>query len=102
MIPEETQNKLPVITILFTKHKVKNAYAFGSVVSGDFRTDSDIDILVNLVEGIDPAEAGGHLWDLEDELRDLFKRKVDLITEQSLKNPYFIKEINNTKVRIYG
>ncbi len=29
IIPDEIQNKLPIIAILFTKHKVKNAYVFG-------------------------------------------------------------------------
>jgi len=39
---------------------------------------------------------------LHDKLRDYFNREIDLITEKSLKNPYFIKEINETKKLIYG
>jgi predicted nucleotidyltransferase len=27
---------------------------------------------------------------------------VDLVTERSLKNPYFISEVNSNKVAIYG
>jgi predicted nucleotidyltransferase len=35
-------------------------------------------------------------------LEDHLKRPVDLITETSLKNPYFIEEVNETKMKIYG
>jgi uncharacterized protein len=39
---------------------------------------------------------------LHDELRDLFNREIDLVTERSLKNPYFINELNETRFLIYG
>lgn len=102
MLHTEIQNKLPGLALLFKKHKIKNAFAFGSAVTSHFRKDSDIDILVNIDDQIDPSEAGGHLWDLQEELEKLFQREIDLITERSLRNPYFISEINDTKIRIYG
>ena len=61
-----------------------------------------MDFLVNIQTDLDPVETGGHLWDLTYELEDLLQRHVDLITESSLKNPYFIKEINETKFPNYG
>ena len=102
MLHESIEILLPQINSLFRKHKIQNAYIFGSAVSGKFNSDSDVDFLVNLQENIDPVEAGENLWLLEDELKLLLKRKVDLITERSLRNPYFISEINNTKQFIYG
>ncbi len=82
--------------------KVKNAYFFGSVVSDSFSEESDLDLIVNLQDDIDPVEAGEVLWNLIFELEDLTKRKVDLLTERSLRNPYFIEEVNQTKFPIYG
>jgi predicted nucleotidyltransferase len=102
MLHSEIQNNLPIVIQLFKKHKVKNAFAFGSVVTDQFNKNSDVDILVNLNDGIEPTEAGGHLWDLQEELQDLLKREIDLFTGQSLKNPFFIEEINDTKIKIYG
>lgn len=102
MLHSEIQNKMPEVIRLFIKHKVKDASVFGSVLDKNFNKESDIDFVVNLKEGIDPAEAGGHLWDLQDELEILLQRQIDIITERSLKNPYFIDEVNSTKVRIYG
>ena len=54
------------------------------------------------MDGLDPVDAGEHLWDLEYELKDLLQRNIDLITERSLRNPYFINEVNATKFAIYG
>jgi predicted nucleotidyltransferase len=102
MINPAIQAYLPNVIELFRKHKIKNAYIFGSAVTDKFNNDSDVDFLVNLQDGLNPVDAGGHLWDLEYELKDLLHRDIDLLTERSLKNPYFISEINATKVAIYG
>lgn len=80
---------------------VTKLYAFGSVVSSRFDpASSDIDLLVELME-MPPVERGETLIRLWDALEDLFQRKVDLLTEQSIKNPYFKKNIENTKKLIY-
>lgn len=101
MIHSDIQVYLPEVIELLKKHKVKTAYVFGSVLSENFNKESDVDFLVSLQEGLDPADAGGHLWDLYYGLKDLLHREIDLITERSLKNPYFINEINKTKFLIY-
>ncbi|WP_017257203.1 nucleotidyltransferase family protein [Pedobacter arcticus] len=93
---------LPKVIELLKAHKVKNACVFGSVLTADFGKESDVDFIVNLEEGVEPVEAGIHLWDLYDGLRDLLNREVDILTERSLKNPYFIQEVNNSKLPIYG
>ena len=37
-----------------------------------------------------------------DKLEQLFARSVDLVTDKSLSNPYFIDSVNQTKTLIYG
>lgn len=102
MIHQSIQPYLPQVIELLKTHKITSAYVFGSVLTEKFNDKSDVDFLVNIQKDIDPVDAGGHLWDLTFELEDLLKRKVDLLTERSLKNPYFIKELNETKFSIYG
>ena len=75
-------------------------YAFGSSVNGNFRADSDVDVLVGVTPE-DDLEAGGALIDLWDGLESFFDRPVDLLTENSLRNPYLRKEIERTKKLIY-
>jgi predicted nucleotidyltransferase len=96
------QAKLPLVAKLFKEHKVKSAYAFGSLVNGKFDNESDIDLLINFEEGLEPLEKGEMWWNLHDTLRDIFNRKIDLVIENSLKNPYFIEEINEKKQLIYA
>jgi|SRR6185437_12503863 len=96
------QQKLPDIIPMFQKHQVERAYAFGSVVTDRFGKDSDVDFLFDFKEGMKPEDLGEHILNLWDELEAYFKRKVDLLTTKSLKNPYFIEEVNEKKQLIYG
>ena len=75
-------------------------YAFGSSVNGNFRADSDVDVLLD-VDVEDDLEAGQALADIWNGLESFFDRPVDLLTERSLKNPYLRKEIERTKRLIY-
>ncbi len=102
MINPALQKYLPVVGELFEKYKIKEAYVFGSVIKENFDEKSDIDFLINFQENLDPLERGELWWNLHDSLRDILKREIDLVSESSLKNPYFIKELNNTKIKIYG
>jgi predicted nucleotidyltransferase len=94
-------NKLPELKRILQAHKVKRAYAFGSVCTGNFNPESDIDLLVKFEDGIEPIEYSDNYFNLLFSLQDFFKRDVDLVTEPSLKNPYFIQSLNRTKQSIY-
>ena len=82
-------------------HDVKVLYAFGSSVTDQFDPErSDIDILVEIEEP-DPIERGEKLLSLWNNLESFFRRKVDLLTDSSIKNPYLRKSIDATKILIY-
>ncbi len=101
MIQQELQNNLNEVTLLMKSHKVRKTYAFGSVCADDFTKDSDIDFLISFDKNLDPVEYGTLYFNLANELEKLLNRPVDLLTDYALKNPYFIKEINATKVALY-
>jgi predicted nucleotidyltransferase len=102
MLHPALQSQLPVITRLFKEHKIKSAFAFGSIVSEKFDEKSDIDLLINFEDGVESLEKGEIWWNLHDKLRTIFNREIDLVIENSLKNPYFIEEINEKKQLIYA
>jgi uncharacterized protein len=83
------------------KHSVSKLYAFGSSVNGQFNeASSDIDLLVTI--GIeDPMERGLTLLSLWDSLEGFFGRKVDLLTENSIHNPYLKQSIEKERQLIY-
>lgn len=95
-------SNLSTLRDLFESHKIEKAYVFGSAATGNFTDKSDIDFLLKFKAGIDPLEKGELWWNLHDTLRELFNREIDIVTENSLKNPYFIKELDETKMLIYG
>ncbi len=82
-------------------HKVKEVYAFGSIVNGNFTSDSDIDLVVDIDEK-DPVNKGGLLLSLWDKFEKYFGRRVDLLTPDSIKNPYLKESIDQSKKLIYG
>jgi len=102
MIHQSIQPYLPQIIELLIKHKIIKAYVFGSVLTDKFNSKSDVDFIVTIQNNLEPLETGEHLWNLTYELEELLKRNVDLLTERSLKNPYFIQRVNETKFSIYG
>ena len=53
------------------------------------------------VEDMDPLEKGEKLLSLWDKLEDFFQRKVDLLTQKSLKNPFLLENIDKTKILLY-
>jgi predicted nucleotidyltransferase len=93
---------LNLVQNLMRKHRIKKGYLFGSFAKGNLKIHSDLDVLVEVDETIDPVELGEHLWNLQIEMEALVGRKVDLLTTRSLRNPFFIQEINETRQLIYG
>ena len=82
-------------------HNVKSLYAFGSSITDKFDEDSsDIDLLIE-IDNEDPIERGEKLMSIWDKFELFFKRKVDLLTNSSIKNPILKKSIDSTKILIY-
>ena len=101
IIKDEILKKQKDFTILCKNHNVKYLYAFGSSVSERFDVNkSDIDLLVE-IDSEDPIDRGEKLLSLWDLFEVFFMRKVDLLTDSSIRNPYLRKSIDSTKVLIY-
>lgn len=93
--------KIEQIQELCRTNKVKSLFAFGSVTRDDFNENSDIDLVVDIDEN-DPFKYTDLYFNLQSKLEDIFKRHVDLLEERAIKNRIFRRELDNTKVKIYG
>lgn len=80
----------------FCRRWMVREFAFtGSIVSGDFGPDSDVDVLLTF-----DARAQWDLFDMvamRDELAAMFGRAVDIIEEGAVRNPYMRASIKRTK-----
>ena len=101
VVKNEILKHLTDFKTLCQNHNVKYLYAFGSSTTDRFDSEkSDIDLLVE-IDSPDPLERGEKLISLWDTFEIFFNRKVDLLTDSSIKNPYLRKSIDSTKVLIY-
>lgn len=101
VIRDEISKHSSEFKYLCRTHNVKSLYAFGSATTANFDYNkSDIDLLVE-IDVPDPIERGEKLMSLWDTFEIFFQRKVDLLTNSSLRNPYLIKDIESTKILIY-
>jgi len=82
-------------------YHVDKLYLFGSALNASFKKDSDIDLLVKF-KPFELASYYDNYLHLKENLEELFGRKVDLVEEQTLKNPVLISSINRSKELVYG
>lgn len=95
------QNHLKEINKLCSIYKVKNLYAFGSVLTEEFNNGSDIDFIVDF-EPIDVTNYADNYYNLKFSLEDLLQKPIDLLEDKAIKNPYFREVINKERQLIYG
>jgi predicted nucleotidyltransferase len=99
MIPLLTQNK-EAIDKLCEKYDIRQLEVFGSALTDRWDAEtSDVDFIVDLGD-FGPGVSDRYL-DLIDELQQLLGRPVTMITYDSIRNPYFKEEIDETKVMFY-
>ena len=89
------------ITNVCRQYNVNKLFAFGSVLTENFNEQSDVDLIVDF----DNQAIKDHFlnyFDFKYSLEKIFRREVDLMEEQPIRNSYLRKNIENSKVLIYG
>ena len=76
-VPVSIDIPRPSLASLCPRWQVKELALFGSVLRSDFRSDSDLDVLVTFFSTA--KHSFFDLQDLQKELQTLFGRKVDLV-----------------------
>ena len=73
-----------VVAEIAPKYNLKKVTLFGSRANGNFREDSDIDLIVDF-----PEDAGLlKLISLKHKLEDIFNLNVDVVSRDGLKTSY--------------
>jgi uncharacterized protein len=97
---KQIENKLPQIKNLFSKYGAKRAFLFGSAATNKFNKNSDVDFLYSFPDDLDYETYANNYFSLLDELQELLKTQVDLVAEKTLRNPYLIESINESKIQL--
>jgi len=81
---------------------VERLEAFGSAVRADFDAkESDVDLIVRFLAPDSPGIADRY-YDLAEALERILGRRVDLITERSLRSPLFLQNIAADRITVYA
>ena len=94
-------NNIDTLKKLCALYNVEKMYLFGSSLNSNINEKSDVDLLVKFKQ-IELSNYFENYINFKEKLESLFGRKVDLLEEQTLKNPILIKSIDNSKELIYG
>ena len=106
-VEEIVRNRLGVepdrIADFCRKWQIKELSLFGSALGDEFRPDSDVDLLVTFQ---DPHRSFGpwmgELQEMEEELKAMFGRDVDLVEKRLVRNPFRRHSILTTGRVIYA
>lgn len=92
----------PQLVAVCRRHHVQRLAVFGSFVHGRFRPgESDVDVLVEF-SNLPPARYAQAYFGLKEELEGLLGHPVDLVTAESVHNPYRREGIRNSERQLYA
>ena len=92
---EVVRDEREEILRIASSHGARNVQVFGSHARSTARSDSDVDLLVQL----GPNQSLLDLIAIRQDLEDLLGCKVDVVTEASL-SPYFRDQVLNEAVSL--
>lgn len=99
---ELIQSKRDQLKELCEHYHVRRLALFGSAVSGAFDSrTSDLDFVVDF-EHTDSMNMADQYFGLLEGLQKLFQRRIDLVTEHSIRNPYFKNAVDQTRILLYA
>jgi uncharacterized protein len=85
------------------KWRIKEFALFGSVLTDEFRPDSDVDVLIAFEDVKPDLGPWGGAWEtMREELQTLFGRRVDLVEKKLVRNPFRRHHILTTRRVIYA
>lgn len=101
MIDLISMNKAAIAS-LCRRFSVQRLDVFGSATSGAFDFNrSDVDFLVEFAEADQPGILRRYM-ELAEALEAILRVPVDLVTTQSIKNPYFKASVERTREPVYA
>ena len=96
------EQKWALLADLCRRDRIERLYVFGLATQGHFDAKrSDLDFLVSFADRAPTGDYADRYLDFAERLEQLFERPVDLVTEQSIHNPYFRQEVESTRQLAY-
>jgi uncharacterized protein len=97
----EVEQQRSAVAALCRQYRVRKLRLFGSAATGAFvPATSDLDFVAEFAN-TQSFDYPDRYLDFAEALERLFNRRVDLLTERAVRNPYFRTEVERTAQVIY-
>lgn len=97
------EDRIQPVRELCERHRVLRLALFGSAAHGAFDpASSDLDFVVEFDSALSPSEHADAYFGLIDDLQALFGVPIDLVEEQTIRNPYLREAIEETQQVLYA
>ncbi len=93
--------RLDAIQALCRAHGVRSLHVFGSILRPDFDAESDIDFLV-VFDRSQRRSAFRQFFGFKEAMERLLDRPIDLVTANSIRNPFFKRAVEESKHLVYA
>lgn len=99
---QEIQARKHEISRLCQQYGVRQLEVFGSAATGTFHAHSDVDLLIEFEPEAVAEGYADRYFGLQESLEKLLGRPVELVVKTSIKNPYFLQSVEETKELLYA
>lgn len=97
----EVEQQRQALADLCRRYRIRRLQLFGSAATGAFVPDaSDLDFIAEFAD-TQAADYADRYFDFAEALERLFNRRVDVITQRAIRNPYFRAQVERTAQVIY-
>ncbi len=80
---------------------VRRLFVFGSVLTDQFKEDSDVDFMAEFAP-MPPADYADKYFQFCEDLEFILQRPVDVLTPAGLRNPIFKREVETKRQLLYA
>jgi len=101
-LEETIRDKRAELEMICEQRSVARLELFGSAARGEADPESsDLDFLVEFKE-LPFGQMADAFFGLHEDLESLFGRRVDLVEEEAVTNPYFLRSIEDSRELLYA
>ena len=95
------ENNIQKLIALCKKHKVGKLFVFGSILTNRLNEQSDMGMVVDF-DKVNLEDYADNYFDFKYALENLFDREVGLLEDKAIRNPILRRNIDNSKLLVYG
>lgn len=95
------ENNIQKIIALCKKHKVGKLFVFGSILNNRLNEQNDMGMVVDF-DKVNLEDYADNYFDFKYALENLFDREVGLLEDKAIRNPILRRNIDNSKLLVYG